>query len=196
MKDPYLTKNEKCHLARLRAEAFAHLDALGLIDAEADTKTARQRAWAAEQLQDVCGIDTLTKARRSQFLEIKAHFLSLLGRDDESLNCLIRAGKASGRSDIQDTIEARERGLWLIRDALAKHHDRPAAGGPIATHIDHNGGPITESYIIQIARTQLHKGAQFRDLTLLNVHELRRLLYTAKNRIRSREGRPRQSNTV
>lgn len=185
MKDPYLTKNEKCHLARLRAEAFAHLDALGLIDAEADTKTARQRAWAAEQLQDVCGIDTLTKARRSQFLEIKAHFLSLLGRDDESLNCLIRAGKASGRSDIQDTIEARERGLWLIRDALAKHHDRPAAGGP-----------ITESYIIQIARTQLHKGAQFRDLTLLNVHELRRLLYTAKNRIRSREGRPRQSNTV
>lgn len=187
MSDPLLTNPEKCHLARLRADVYAHLDDLGLIAEHAPTKTARLRAWSAVYLEERFGITSLTQARRSQFLFIKADYLASLGRDGEALAALLKAAPASDRAAPDDTPDARGRCLWVLRDMLRQHSARAAKGGIFSMRIAARGGPITESYLLTIARTQRHKPDTWRDLSTLPLPHLRNLIKTLKSRIASRE---------
>lgn len=117
-----LSRPETTKLVMQAQEAFHYQTVLGQI--ETGTKFDD---WRRDQVLAAVGLPGISKLHRSHFRAVLAHFLTLSGRDDEAFDILNRTGQKRDHGDPDDTHEAAEALVALIREALASHALVPAA---------------------------------------------------------------------
>lgn len=178
-----LSNKEKAVLCQLARLAWDHLRRLDLVEGKFED-------WRrAEQSAATGGIASLRDCTRDHWRPIAARFYSLLGWTHRAFLLWMATGKATDASAPEDTHEAREEALHLIRGALAEHARVVHTPQNLielhaSEHARKLGGPIGEVYIAAIARIQHGRG-----LESLTAPELERMLFTTRNRIAAREGR-------
>lgn len=176
-----LNKAQKATLGQLAATAFNHMDKYGLIEDvdESLSRTKQCLVWRRTIVKNLTGKDSLTKCQNSDFRKIEAEFLKLGGKKYENPKAF-QTGKQTAAKE--DTMENRERALWLINDLLTDHHSLLCAAAK-------EDQAITQNYLLSIAKAQ-NKSTPLADydaLLVLPAATLWQLLYTCKNRIASRE---------
>jgi hypothetical protein len=170
-----LSNRQKAALAQLARQAWDALDELGLVaDVPGESAAARFTCWRRAQQAEAVGRESLRDCRNDDYRPLRAHFNSLLGRDDRAFDDLMRTGPGPKAENAEDTREARERQKALISAAVRQHQ---AAGGSI-----HPG------YVLAIARRKFRR-PQLRDFLDLSAGQLAQLLWTVRNRIAAKEGR-------
>jgi hypothetical protein len=190
-----LSKLQKARIAQVAKQAFDYQDALGLVEAEGSSASARFTAWRQEEQRKAVGRSSLTECGNNHFRSLVAHFLTLAGKDDKAFGYHLRTGRVKDRGAIEDTHENRETYRKLILDELLAHGRRcdprhASYDAALAGVVESSGGLITAHYIIAIAKKQC-KG---RGLDSLTAVELKNLHFTARNRIAAREGRGKAAN--
>lgn len=172
-----LTRRQKAALAQLATAAWEIQLDLGVEEIpEGVSRTAALNAWRRREQLQATGIESLTQATQAHFRPLKAHFLTLAGREAEALGLHLRSGPTRDHGQPGDTHEEREKWRHLILRELQEHGRRMAAEG--------RDDVITAAYVESIARAK-HR----RRLDSLTARDLERLLYTTRNRIAAREGR-------
>lgn len=143
--------------------------------------------WRRDQVMDSVSLPGISKIGRVHFRTVKAHFLTLAGRDDEAFALLNRTGQKRDHGDPSDTHESSEEVVALIRQALADHAQVPAerlVGGT---------GHIHPGWLISAARQRTRKPSLTMDtLASLDRKTLFGLLSHLKSHINKREGRDDQ----
>lgn len=188
-----LTVAQKKTLSIKARQAYDFQDNLGLIDIEADTATARHKAWKAAQLMEAVGQTTLLDCTNSDFRPIENHFNALMGKvSKKKTGPVNRRGK---KPDKSDTHESRQEVRALIIQALEDHarkvmHPVTAEDKRCSECALEKGGIITAKYVEALAAGKF-RNKRLRDLT---THDLRQLHYTVVNRITAREGRGQTRN--
>jgi hypothetical protein len=176
-----LTRAEITNLILQAQEAFNYQTALSRI--EPGTKFDD---WRRDQVLDAAGKPGLSKLERSDWKTVKAHFLTLSGREDEAFALVGQTGLKTYRpSDSNDTWETCETYVELIRKALADHAQVPAVCLlPGITHI-HAG------WLIAAARQRSGKPTLTMETLAerLDPKTLNGLLSHLRNHISRREGR-------
>ena len=188
--NPPLTAKQIQALAILARQAFDHLEEYGLVEDEGKTKSARFDSFRRRVQTETVGKDSLRKCRNNDFRPLKAEFLKLAGRKWEDPK-VIETGKQSKAKE--DSMERRQQLMHLMKRELAVHEVKvtkpstPTDERKAAVAMK-KGGPITEAYLVSIARAQ-NKGtplADFSALIALPVSRLEPLLFTLRNRIKAR----------
>jgi hypothetical protein len=176
-----LTAAETRNLLLQAQEAFHHQTVLRQIEPGTTFD-----AWRRDQVQDICGKPGLSKIDRSDWRTVKAHFLTLSGREDEAFTLLNQTGtKAYRPTDSFDTWETCETYAALIHSALAAHADFPPE------KLTTSKGHIHTGWFLAAARQRTQKPT----LTMATLAErldpktLHGLLSHLKNHIANREGR-------
>jgi hypothetical protein len=164
-------------------EAFHYQVACGNIPAAANFD-----AWRRDQVMDETGLGGLSKIGNSHFRSVKAKFLELSGRWDEAMPLRLQTGPKTDHGDPEETHEASEQVVALIRKALADHATVPAES------LDSPKGHIHAGWFIAAARQRTRKPT----LTMNTLAErldpktLFGLLSHLKSHINLREGRADQ----
>jgi hypothetical protein len=173
-----LTRQETTNLLLQAKEAFDYQSARGRVEPGENFAD-----WRRDQVMDVCGKSGLSKIARSDWRAVKAHFLNLSGREDESFKLLNQTGLKSYRpASPGDTWENCEEYAAIITACLAAH---------LATAVTHPKGHIHAGWLIATARQRTGKPS----LTLatladrLDPSTLHGLLSHLRNHIATREGR-------
>jgi len=185
--DPMLTQKQIRALAIEAGKAFKMLDAMDLTDGMAEDD------WRRAQIKALVGRKGLSACQNSQFAKLMRHFKGLRG--DKSFS-----GPAGGAQSSEggDTLERREQLVKLMAYELGGHAKRvqkpeTAAEWKISeTVLANPGGVIGEGYLLAIARNK-NPGCTIADcgaLITLTAAKLEHLVFTLKNRIATREGRP------
>jgi hypothetical protein len=115
----------------------------------------------------------LSKAKRSQYRTIKAHFLALMGADVASLNTAMATGPAILKAGADgDRKEDCEEALTAVRDVMT-------------------GLKLNLYYVQAVCGGKDGTGGKFhtRHLESLTAKQLWQLVYTLKNRAAARDGR-------
>lgn len=185
-----LTRKQIVKLKQIARAAFEHQEAMGLIEDDARSRSARLKAWIrAEQLAAV-GIESLNDCGNDHFRSIRAHFLALGGREDAAYRDHTRTGRVKDHGEKDDTHEARELVRRKISDELLAHGRRcdpqsreyqPA----LAATVERRGGIITAGYVHTLARAK----GRGKPLAGLTRGQLWQIYYTLRNRIADREER-------
>jgi hypothetical protein len=82
-----LSNEQYSMLIILMRQAFDKLDAVGLIEAEGISTTKRFETWRRDELAKcTLGLRSLKDCQNKHVRHIKAHFLSLVGKDGEALD--------------------------------------------------------------------------------------------------------------
>jgi hypothetical protein len=117
-----LTREETTNLILQAQEAFHYQTVLGNIEPGSTFDD-----WRRDQVMDCVSLPGISKIDRSHWRQVKAHFLTLSGREDEAFTLLQKTGPKSYRpTSDQDTWESSETYVALIREALANHAQVPA----------------------------------------------------------------------
>lgn len=159
-----LSKKQKAQLAQMARQAFTNLDRHGLIDVAGETTSQRFANWRHEQQSEACGQSSLRLCDQDDYLPLKAHFNSLLGRDDKALDALLKHGPENDHADSDDTPERRDRIIHLIEKEL-------------------DGSRFHLGYAIAIAKNKFRK-PYLKNLRILTVPQLKQVLYTVRNRVK------------
>lgn len=159
-----LSKKQKAQLAQMARQAFDQLYKHGLIDSPGDTKAKQFTNWRREQQAQACGQSSLTMCNQDDYLPLRAHFNSLLGRDDKAMDDILKSSPENDHADDDDTPEHRGRIVHLIEVQL-------------------DGTKFSMGYAIAIARNKFRK-PRLRVLTDLTVPQLKQVLFTIINRIK------------
>jgi hypothetical protein len=176
-----LTGSEKQNLALQAKDAFKHQKSQGRVDPDTN-----ENDWRREQVEDVTGKAGVSKLNRSDFRPVKAHFLTLAGREDEAFALLNKTGtKAYRPTSPADTHESAEAVVALIMEALITHANKPAA----SLHSDK--GHIHAGWFLACARQRTAKPTLTMETLAnrLDAVTLTGLLSHLRNHIALREGR-------
>lgn len=141
--------------------------------------------WRRDQVMDAVGLGGISKIGRVHFRTVKAHFLTLAGRDDEAFAILNKTGRKTDHGDPADTHESAEKIVHLIRQALANHAQVPAE------HLQAGKGHIHYGWFLAAARQRTGKPTLTMDTIAerLDPVTLLGLLSHLRNHIARREGR-------
>lgn len=173
-----LSNGEVQNLVLQAKEAFAYQTALGNI------KTGtNDDAWRRDQVMASVGKAGTSKINRDDWKSVKAHFLTLSGREDEALELLTETGVKSYRPvDGADTWETCEQFTAIVREKLADHRKAVAA---------HEKGHLHEGWFLAAARQRTGKPTLTMDTLAerLDPRTLHGLLAHLRNHIALREGR-------
>jgi hypothetical protein len=175
-----LTRGETTNLVMAAQEAFNYQLALKRVD-----PATTFDAWRRDQVMESVGLAGISKIGRSHFRTVKAHFLTLAGRDDEAFGLLNRTGQKTDHGNPADTHESAEAIVAKIREALRNHATVPADRlQPGKTHI-HAG------WLIAAARQRTAKPTLTMDTLAdrLTPTALVGLLAHLRSHIARREGR-------
>ncbi|WP_411846404.1 hypothetical protein AAFN60_01850 [Roseibacillus persicicus] len=199
-KDPLIGRKEQLFLLSLQQEAFSLMETREF-EAEdqgpAEGKEARRKAWDAQlrvldgakstrfkawrkALQESqLGVESLTQMRRSQFRGFKAHLLTLTNKPG-ALAAAMATGRPVNSVAPDDTVEARDRWIWKIEQALRRHRAgyQPSPSAP---------EPITPAYVLGLARRNNGLGSAETRLSTLPAPELRKLFFTVERAISLRQ---------
>jgi hypothetical protein len=174
-----LTRAETTNLVMTAQEAFNYQLVLKRVEPGTSFDD-----WRRDQVMDAVGLPGISKIGRAHFRTVKAHFLTLAGRDDEAFALLNKTGQKRDHGDPTDTHESSEEVVALIRQALADHAQVPAerlVGGT---------GHIHPGWLISAARQRTRKPSLTMDtLASLDRKTLFGLLSHLKSHINKREGR-------
>jgi hypothetical protein len=172
-----LTREETTNLLMQAQEAFHYQSTLG--------NTFDQ--WRRDQVMDSVGKAGISKISRPEWKTVKAHFLTLSGREDEALALLTHTGTKSYRPvSGADTWESCEEYAALVTANLNAHR---------AATVTHPKGHIHEGWFLSAARQRTGK----QTLTMATLAErldpstLHGLLAHLRNHIALREGRATQA---
>lgn len=156
--------------------------------------------WRHDQVMEVVGKPGISACNGGDFRPVMAHFLALAGKDAEAFRQHMQTGPVKDSSPADDTHEAREQWLALLRAEIASHVALGELGEvnvPIEAldywrAIRAAGGPIRNGYACAIASNKfgIFKTGFDQLHTRLTAKQLEQLFYTVRNRILSREGRP------
>lgn len=108
-------------------------------------------AWRRDQVMDAVGLPGISKIGRSHFRTVKAHFLTLSGRDDEAFALLQKTGQKRDHGNPTDTHESAEALVAKIREALADHATVPAEA------LQKGKTHITAGWLVAAARQRTGK---------------------------------------
>lgn len=175
-----LSRQETTNLVMTAQEAFNYQIALRNIE-----PGTRFDDWRRDQVMDAVGLAGISKIGRSHFRAVKAHFLTLAGRDDEAFMLLNQTGQKRDHGDPTDTHESAEAIVAKIREALANHATVPAAS------LQTGKGHIHAGWFIAAARQRTGKPTLGMDTLAerLDPGTLIGLLAHLRNHISRREGR-------
>lgn len=183
--DPMLSQAQIRALAIEAGKAFRLLDDMDL------TEGLTEKLWRHAQVMKIVGRRGLSACQNSHYAKLNRHFLRLQGHKT------VATGSEQQSSEKGDTLERRQYLMRQIATELATHArrlDNPQTGieAQAAAHASTNGGALTEAYLMTIARGKnpeipLH---DTECLVKLTAAKLDHLLWTIKNRIATREGRP------
>lgn len=184
-----LSKGERTALAILAGQAFAYMlrqDPDWLPDMMAGGRKRKEIEdnWRQGQVKQATtghrdgAAAGLSKARRSQFRTIQAHFQALMGMDVESLNTSMRTGPAilkAGRDG--DRIEDNEQAMKVLQETMGKLK-------------------LNLYYVMAVCGGKDGSGGKFhtRNLESLTSRQLWQLIYTLRNRAAERDGRGDSGN--
>ncbi len=156
--------------------------------------------WRHDQVMEVVGKPGISACNGGDFRPVMAHFLALAGKDAEAFRQHMRTGPVKDSSPADDTHEAREQWLAILRQEIFVHvelGDCAEVNVPVdfLSHwkaIRAAGGPIRNGYASAIAASKfrIYKTGFDQLHTKLTAKQLEQLFYTVRNRILSREGRP------
>lgn len=180
-----LTRAEITNLILQAQEAFNYQTSLSRI--EPGTKFDD---WRRDQVLDAAGKPGLSKLDRSDWKTVKAHFLTLSGREDEAYALVSATGvKAYRPSGPADTWETCETYVALIRQALADHATFPSENLLPGT------GHIHPGWFLSAARARTGKPTLTMETLAerLDPKTLLGLLSHLRNHISQREGRANQA---
>ena len=173
-----LSGKEIRNLVMQAKEAFHYQTALGQVE-----PGTSEDEWRRDQVMDAVGKAGASKIARDDWKTVKAHFLTLSGREDEALALLTTTGVKSYRTkSATDTWETCEEYAAIVTAKLTAH--RQAA-------VTHPKGHIHEGWFLTAARQRTGKPT----LTLATLAErldpktLHGLLSHLGNHIALREGR-------
>lgn len=138
--------------------------------------------WRHEQVFAAVKKKGLSVCGQRDYRALENHFLTAAGRGN--FNKAVLAGKAYRAATEEDTYHARSVQRHLILAALTAHGEAMAELGRTDC--------ITAAYVETIAMSQ-HK-VSYENLNALTLPQLKKLLYTVRNRIAAREGRGERSN--
>lgn len=116
-----LTHNETTNLVMAAQEAFSYQEALKAVEPGTSFND-----WRRDQVMAAVGLGGISKIGRVHFRTVKAHFLTLAGRDDEAFAILNKTGQKRDHGDPTDTHESAEALVAKIREALTNHATVPA----------------------------------------------------------------------
>lgn len=177
-----LSAGQKSTLCQLFKSAFDHMDKYGLIEGidDAQCQSRRLADWRHMIVKQVTGRKGLTTCQNSHYRKLEAELLKLGGQKYKNPKAF-QTGHQSKQA--QDTMENREQALHLIGTAI-KEHAKAMSAEDLAP-------VVNEAYLLSIARTQNKKAKldDYASLITLTAHTLTKLLYTARNRMASAEGR-------
>lgn len=184
--DRPLSRAQVQALAIEAGKAYRTMHQHGLTD---DTETV----WRHAHVHDQVGRDGLSKCQNSHYKKLYNHFRRLQG---ESTVGGDTGGTAAQSGEGGDTLDRREQILLLLRRELGSHARRvsdpqTAREQTIAAHAAEHGGPVTEGYLLAIARMK-NRATLLRDidcLIKLTSARLEQIHITLRNRIAAREGR-------
>lgn len=111
-----ISKGEIGHLMPIIAAAYKIQLEAGLLD-DADTYDT----WRHAQVSAAVGKPRLTACSHEDFRPLRAHFLSLAGRDDAAFSDHLTSGKPTDHAAPGDTYEARREIAWSIAKKLNDH---------------------------------------------------------------------------
>lgn len=183
--DPPLTgKQIRC----LVTEARFTFDALSNMGNIADTFDS----WRHDTVYQTVRREGLSKCQNSHYRKLLSTFRAMRGAADPGGSPANRRQSREGG----DTSERREQIIALLAHELGSHTRRVAnpqteMESRMAAHATTKGGPITEAYLMSIAKAK-NPGTTLHDtgcLLKLTASRLEQLLFTLRNRIASREGR-------
>jgi hypothetical protein len=186
-----LSKLQKATLCQLAAEAWKLQNRLGLAEVPAGmSPSAAFEAWRRGQQQAAIGRSSLREATNDDYRPLRAHFLTLAGREDQAFSTYLRTGRVKDRGPAEDTHERREELRTLILQSLIAHGEKVTPGharycSATAAVVAAKGGMLTQGYVVSLAKAK----ARGRELGSLTAGELAQILYTVRNRIAAREGR-------
>ncbi len=156
--------------------------------------------WRRDQVMDVVKKPGISACNGVDFRPVMARFLTLAGKDAEAFLQHMQTGPVKDSSPADDTHEAREQWLALLRQEIAAHvalGERAEVNVPPEAlghwrAIRAAGGPIHPGYACAIAvhKFGIYKTAFDQLHTRLTAKQLEQLFYTVRNRILTREGRP------
>lgn len=176
-----LSGAERQNLALQAKDAYKHQLALGRVE-----PGLGEDDWRREQVEDVVQKAGISKLNRSDFRPVKAHFLTLAGREDEAFTLLNKTGtKAYRPASPADTHESAEAVVALIMEALIVHASKPA-------DTLHSGkGHIHAGWFLACARQRTAKPSLTMETLAdrLDAVTLTGLLSHLRNHIALREGR-------
>jgi len=177
-KTSHLSREETTNLLLQAQEAFHYQTVCGHIEPGISFD-----GWRRDQVMDAVGKPGISKIARPDWKTVKAHFLTLSGREDEAFTLLNQTGLKSYRPQgASDTWETCEEFAAIVRHNLATHRET------IGTH---EKGHIHEGWFIAAARQRTGKPT----LTMATLAErldprtLHGLLAHLRNHIARREGR-------
>ncbi len=179
-----LTPGETTNLIMIAQEAFHYQSVLKRI--EPGTSFAD---WRRDQVMEAVGLAGISKIGRSDFRTVRAHFLTLAGRDDEAFALLQQTGKKRDHGNPLDTHETSEAIVAKIREALANHATVPAEA------LQPGKGHIHPGWLIAAARQRTGKPTLTMDTLAerLDPAALVGLLSHLRNHIARRECRDEPS---
>lgn len=175
-----LHPNEVRNLLMAAQEAFHHQSAIKRVEPGTTFDE-----WRRDQVLDAVGLPGISRIDRSHFLTVKAHFLTLAGRDDEAFAALSKTGAKTDHGDETDTRETCAALVARMRQALDDHAKIPA------DRLQGDRGHINLGWILAAARQRTGKPS----LTLetmadrLDPKTLSGILAHVRNHISKREGR-------
>lgn len=176
----HLTLKQKAALGILSRHAFAHQDSMGLVDDRADgqTQSAHFLAWKHAQQMEAVGVASTSAMRQSHYRPLRAHYLTMLGRDVDAFDDMVTTGPAPRGEGGADTYETREQTCHLIEEARRTHN--------IAAR-EHDYQTMHANYIMAIARRKFRM-PRLSHLMDLTTRQLTQLLYTVRNRATAMRG--------
>jgi hypothetical protein len=181
-RESLLTREETTNLVMQAQEAFHYQSTLGNIE---PGNTFDQ--WRRDQVMDSVGKAGISNISRPDWKTVKAHFLTLSGREDEALALLTHTGTKSYRPvSGSDTWETCEEYAALVTANLNAHR---------AAAVTHPKGHIHEGWFLSAARQRTGKPT----LTMATLAErldpstLHGMLAHLRNHIALREGRATQA---
>lgn len=118
-----LDRKETTNLLLQAQDAFHHQTVLKNIEPGSNFDD-----WRRDQVMDCVGKPGISKISRADWRSVKAHFLTLSGREDEAFDLLQKTGTKSYRpTSAADTWESSEAYVARILEALANHAQVPAS---------------------------------------------------------------------
>jgi hypothetical protein len=173
-----LSKLQKATLGRLAGDAYQAEIRRGNVTVSPNLVKSKQlEDWRHDEQEKACGLRSLREANQSHYLDLRRHFLNLIGTPAASARAYrdgmrtgpVKVGSAAASPhQIEDTHEARALWRFKLNEALTEFRD-----------------VINEAYIAAICRSQ----CQGRGLDDATAEELKNLHSTARNRGRSKRAK-------